>query len=208
MANIGLSKPYFAVYSNTGTTVNYANGGVLGKYTEIDLSLDDGGDNVLYADNAPAESDLSFAGGTLTITTDDLRPEVAQVILGTEEEALTGTGIVTEDAAWLVHNDNQAPPYVGVGGILKKKIGGINYYVAFVLDKIRFNNPGIAVTTQGETIEWQTPELTARVFRSDKATHDWFRKSTLLSSEAEAEAAVMQYLGITAAAASTGGGAT
>ena len=31
MATIGLSKPYYAVYSNTGTTVSYANGGVMGK---------------------------------------------------------------------------------------------------------------------------------------------------------------------------------
>jgi len=199
MATIGLSKPFFAVYSNPGTTVTYANGGVLGKYTELSMELDDGEDNILYADNAPAESDQTFSGGRITITTDDLRPDVAQVIFGTVQETLSGTGITTEGAQWLVHNDNQAAPYVGLGGILKKKIGGTIYYVGFVLDKILFNNPGFDVVTQGETIEWQTPELTAQIFRSDKPTHDWFRQTSLLSSESEAAAAVMAYLNIAAA---------
>lgn len=198
MATIGLSKPFYAIYSNNGSTVSYSGGGVLGKYTELSMELEDGADNILYADNAPAESDQTFAGGSITISTDDLRPEVAQVILGTVQEALTGTGIATEGAKWLVHNDDQAAPYVGVGGILKKKVGGIVYYVGFVLDKVLFANPGLAVTTQGETIEWQVPELTAQIFRSDKAKHDWYRMTTLLSSEDEAAAAVKQYLGIAA----------
>lgn len=199
MATIGLSRPYFAVYNYLAATgVSYSGGGVLGKYTELSLELDDGDDNILYADNAPAESDTAFSGGTITISTDDLQPTIAQTILGTVQEALTGTGIETEGAQWLVHNDNQAPPYVGLGGILKKKIGGIIYYVGFVLDKVQFRNLGLDVTTQGETIEWQVPELSAQVFRSDKPTHDWYRMTTLLASEAEAAAAVMQYLNIAA----------
>ena len=35
MATIGLSKPYYAKYSNTGSTVSYSNGALLGKYTEL-----------------------------------------------------------------------------------------------------------------------------------------------------------------------------
>ena len=40
MATIGLSKPYYAVYSNTGTTVSYANGGVMGKATEANIEVE------------------------------------------------------------------------------------------------------------------------------------------------------------------------
>ena len=199
MATIGLSQPFFAIYANNGSTVTYSNGGVLGKYTEMSLDLDDAGaDNILYADNAPAESDTaSFAGGTLTISTDDLRPEVAETILGLVSEAITATGITTTDPTWLVSNDNQAIPYLGVGGIIKKVIGGATKYVGFVLDKVKFSMPSKSVTTQGETIEWQVPELTAQIFRSDKATHDWYRETSLMDSEADAAAAVKAYLSIT-----------
>ena len=39
MATIGVSKPYYAVYSNTGTTVKYAEGGVAGKATELNIEI-------------------------------------------------------------------------------------------------------------------------------------------------------------------------
>lgn len=35
MAKIGLSKPYFAKYSNTGSTVTYAEGALMGKAVEL-----------------------------------------------------------------------------------------------------------------------------------------------------------------------------
>lgn len=75
MAKIGLSKPYFAKYSNTGSTVTYAEGALMGKAVELSLELEEGDDNILYADNGPAESANTFSGGSLTLTTDDLLPE-------------------------------------------------------------------------------------------------------------------------------------
>lgn len=78
MATIGLSKPYYAVYSNTGTTVSYANGGVMGKATEANIEVETTEDNNLYADNAIAETDRSFAGGTLTLSDRRLVAEVSQ----------------------------------------------------------------------------------------------------------------------------------
>ena len=73
MARIGLSKPYIATYANNNGTVTYTARTVLGKYTNIDMSLDSADENILYADNGPAESDSQFSGGTVTVTTDDLR---------------------------------------------------------------------------------------------------------------------------------------
>lgn len=197
MASIGLSKPYFAVYANSGSTVTYSNGGVLGKFTEMSIELEDGGDNILYADNAPAESDNQFAGGTVSISTDELRPAALTAALGLASETITAAGVTTEGAAWLVNNDNQQIPYLGIGGIAKKKVDGVVRYVGIVLDKVMLHNPNESLTTQGETIEWQTPTLEGTIFRSDKTTHDWKRVTTLLSTEAEAETAVKAYLNIT-----------
>lgn len=206
MATIGLSKPFFAIYTNEGATVTYSNGGVLGKYTQLDVSLNGGGSNVFYADNAPAESDDQFSGGTVTITTDDLRPAAMLSALGVISETITATGVTTEGAAWLVNNDNQQIPYIGLGGIAKKKVDGVVYYVAMVLDKVQLHNLSNSITTQGETITWQTSQLTGDVYRSDKATHDWRRISTFLSTEAEAEAAIKAYLNITGDVTPAGNG--
>lgn len=197
MAKIGLSKPYYAIYSNTGTTVTYSNGGVIGKYTEFSLELEDGENNILSADNGPAESDNSFAGGTATATTDDLIAERMLAILGLKKEAITTEGLSTEDAYWLVFDDDQDTPYVGLGGIIKKKINNALKYQAFILTKVQFNNPGIEAVTQGETIEWQTQELTAKIMRSDEAKARWFMMSNELDSEEDAEKIIKAYLNIT-----------
>lgn len=197
MATIGLSKPFFAIYSENGGVVSYANGSVLGKYTALQLQLENASENILYADNGPAESDSGFAGGTFSVTTDDLRPDVAKAIFGLTEESISAQDVTTTGAKWQVNDDDQAIPYLGVGGVLTKKVDGEVKYVAFVLEKVQFQNNGMDVTTQGETIEWQTPTLEGKLFRSDNAKHSWRRVSTLLDSEADAAAAVKDFLSIT-----------
>lgn len=198
MATIGLSKPYFAVYSASGSTVTYANGGLFGKATEMNIELNDGGNNILYADNGPAESDAQFSGGTVTITTDELSAAALTTALDMVEESISITDVTTTGAKWLINNDQQVVPYVGVGGVAKKMINsGEIKYVAVVLDKVKLRNIAQSFTTQGETIEWQTPSVTGDIFRSDKTTHDWRRISTPLDTEAEAEAAIKAYLSIT-----------
>ena len=197
MAKIGLSKPYYAIYSNTGTTVTYSKGGVIGKYTEFSLELEDGDNNILYADNGPAESDNSFAGGTATVTTDDLIAERMLAILGLKKEAITEPALSTKDAYWLVFDDDQDTPYIGLGGIIKKKINNATKYQAFILTKIQFTNPGLEAVTQGETIEWQTQELSATIMRSDEAKARWFMISNELDSEEDAEKIIKAHLNIT-----------
>ena len=196
MATIGLSKPYYALYSATGNQVTYSSGGLMGKYTELSIELDSGDANILYADNAAAESDQQFTGGKATVTTDDLRPDVTVAVLGAKEETITNEDITTTSPQWLVFDDDQEIPYVGIGGVIKKKVDGAIKWVGFVLNKIQFTTPGVAAVTQGETIEWQTQALTATIMRSDAAKHPWFRMSTPMDSEADAEAAIKQYLSI------------
>lgn len=199
MATIGLSKPYYAIYDWDGkaeTEPSYKEGGLLGKYTDLSISLDEGSDNILYADNGPAESDNQFSGGTASITTDDLRPESLTPVWGVKSEAMPEGTTVTADAKWYVFDDDQTVPYLGLGGIIKKKIGGGHKWVAFVLTKVQLSNPGIVATTQGETISWQTQALNAKILRADDAKHRWFMISSGLDSEADAEAAVKAYLKI------------
>ena len=196
MAMIGVSKPYVAVYSNTGSTVSYTGLTTLGKYTNLDLSLDDAGANDFYADNAIAESDnRAFAGGSLTITTSDLDPAALKTVLGLVEEAIAATVATTTPVPkWLVNGDGQQIPYVGIGGIVKMQINGEIKYQAIVLNKVLLRNPGLSIATQGETIEWQTPTIEGRVYRSDATDHRWRMVSTYLDSEADAIAAISAVL--------------
>ena len=200
MAVIGLSKPYYGIYSATGTTVSYANGAVMGKATEANIEIDTTEDNNLYADNAIAETDRSFAGGTLTLSTDDLSQEVAKAILGLTETAITGIeGVTDTSVKELVYDDTQTTPYLGVGFIVKKKVGGAYKWRAVVLSKVMFSVPADAATTQGESIEWQVPELSATIMRDDSANHVWKREATF-TTEAQAEAYIKARLNITEAA--------
>lgn len=192
MARIGLSKPYIATYVNNNGTVTYSARTVLGKYTNIDMSLDSADENILYADNGPAESDSQFSGGTVTVTTDDLRADAFKTALGLVEESISG--VTTGTPKWMVFNDSQNAPYFALAGIIKKKVDGAYKWQAFILEKIKFRNPDFSVATQGETIEWQTPELEATILRSDASGHPWYRLSTELDSEEDAIAAIEGYL--------------
>lgn len=199
MATIGLSKPYYAVYANTSGTVSYSNGAVMGKATEANIEIETSEDNNLYADNAIAETDRQFTGGTLTLSTDDLSQEVSKAILGLTEQAVgTIDGITDEDVQELIYDDTQVTPYLGVGFIVKKVKNGVTAWRGIVLTKVMFSIPSDAATTQGESIEWQVPELTATIMRDDSATHMWKREATF-TTEAQAEAYIKDRLDVAAA---------
>lgn len=200
MAVIGLSKPYYGIYSATGNAVSYANGAVMGKATEANIDIKTTEDNNLYADNGIAETDRSFAGGTLILSTDDLSQEVTKAILGLTETAITGIeGVTDTSVKELVYDDTQNTPYLGVGFIIKKKVGGAYKWRGVVLCKVMFSVPADAATTQGESIEWQVPELSSTIMRDDSETHMWKREATF-TTEAQAEAYIKARLNITEAA--------
>ena len=198
MATIGLSKPYYAIYAEAGGVVSYSDGAVMGKATEANISIETTEDNNLYGDNGLAETDRRFANGTLTLSTTDLSQEVSKAILGLTEQAITGIDGVTDTSVKeLVYDDAQVTPYLGVGFIIKKKVNGAYKWRGVVLPKIMFSEPEDAATTQGESIEWQTPELTGTIMRDDSATHVWKKEATF-TTEAQAEAYIKARLGIAA----------
>ncbi len=199
MARIGLSKPYAAVYAVSGGSVSYTSGKLCGKAISLELSLEGGNDNILYADNAPCESDTQFAGGSLTIGTDDLYADVMKTFLGMPEESITTTGFTnftTASPKWYKNNDDQVVPYLGFGAIAKKKIGGAIKYVAVIFNKIQFANLAQSMETQGDTVSWQTETIDATVMRDDSAKHDWRWISSDLDTEADAETLIKDALGI------------
>lgn len=196
MAIIGVSKPYVAKYSNTDTTVSYTSGQILDKMTEIDISINSAEDNNFYADNSIAESDSSFSGGSVTVNTADLGPEATALVLGITPVPISDiAGVTDEDVNELVFDDDQRSPYLGFGCIIKKRVNNVDQWRAIILTKIMLAVPNDAATTQGETIEWQTPQLTGTIMRDDSAKHAWKREATF-TTEAQAEAYIKARLSI------------
>ena len=198
MAIIGVSKPYYGIYNyNTEeNTVTYTQGGVMGKATEVNIEIETSEDNNLYGDNAIAETDRQFTGGTLTNSTTDLSQSVSRVILGLVEQVLESIpGVTDVNVRELIYDDRQVTPYLGVGFIIKKMVNGITMWRAVILTKIMYSVPSDAATTQGETIEWQTPELTGTIMRDDTENHMWKREATF-TTESQAETYLKKRLGV------------
>lgn len=203
MATIGVSKPYYAKYNVVDGNVSYSGGGVMGKMTELEISIETSEDNNLYGDNGIAETDRTFSNGTLTASTTDLSQEVAKDLLGVVEQELEEIpGITDTGVKELVFDDSQVTPYLGTGFIIKKMVNHKTYWRAIVLTKVMFSVPSDSATTQGESIEWQTPELSGTIMRDDSETHMWKRESTF-TTEAQAEAYIKHRLNITGAEAET-----
>jgi len=198
MATIGVSKPYYGIYVNTDGVVTYTGGAVFAKAIEFSSKIESGDDNNLYADNGIAESDRSFGGGTMSVTTDEIEQAASAAILGITPSTIT-VGEET-DVSELVFDDDMAIPDLGFGIIIKKKVNGAYKYRAVFFHKIKFNIPEDAASTQGETIEWQTPTIDGTIMRDDSAKHAW-KSEVTVDTEAEAEAYIQQKLGIIAKAA-------
>lgn len=191
MARIGLAKPYYAKYSNTGSAVSYSDGGLIGRAIEASIELEDTEAVILYADNVAAESVASFSTGTLTLTVDELSVEDAGAILGIETEA-----VATPNGTALKFKSGSSIPYLGFGLIVNKIVNNVNVYMGLILNKIQFRVPAGSYTTMGETVEFQTPELEATIMKDDTPDGVW-QEWGEFSTFADAETWVKGKLNIT-----------
>lgn len=191
----GFSKPYVAVYSNNGTTITYSNGAVLARGVSVTIEPETGDSNDFYADNEIVESVAgAFTGGTLTLTVDGLQPTAERTIYGlpTAESVTIGGESVSVQR----YDDNTTIPFVGVGFIARYMSGGVTEYVPIIINKARFTPNSTSANTAGESIDWQTQELTANIYRADDTTHTWKQVGEGLATEAKAEAVIKNILSI------------
>ena len=163
MANIGLSQPYYAKYACSQGTVSYSGLAKLGKATTVNLALDNKDPEKLYADNGVAESLWLFSGATVTLGVDELALSVAADILGLTAPA----------SSTIYFTDNAVAPYVGLGFIVKKVVGGTIKWRVVVLYRCQFKPVDFSVDTQGETVQFQTPELEATVLTPETSDGKW-----------------------------------
>lgn len=175
MAIKGLSKPIVAEYKATGDTVTYEEPYAADCAVEYSVKVNTGDSKDLYADNGVKESSKStFSSGDLTLKTADMGPKLSSKILGLK----TATRQVGEDTVTeVIYDDQQNTTYKGFGIIEEHENDGVTGYLPVVFPRVRFDIPADAATTRGESIDWQTKEISGTILRSakndEKYKHPW-----------------------------------
>lgn len=160
MAKIGLKNFLFGVLTEASDgTATYGAGQKPAKAISCNVSITNN-EATLYADDALAESDTSFQSGTVTIGIDDENLEMQATLLGHE---------ITDGK--MVRNANDTAPYVGLGRIITKMVGGAYKYKVEFLCKVKFAEPSQEDNTKGESLEFGTSEMEGTV--STLANGDW-----------------------------------
>ena len=181
MAKIGLKNFLFGILTEeTDGTATY---GVAQKPAKaisckVDISNNDA---KLYADDALAESDTTFQSGTVTLGIDDEDDATLATLLGHE--------IVNGE---IVRNATDTAPYVGLGRVVTKIVGGVYKYKVEFLKKVKFSEPSQENNTKGESVEFGTSELSGLV--SSLANGDWSASKTF-NTMTEAQAYLNSFFG-------------
>lgn len=182
---IGFSLPWVAKYTESNGVVTYSDAMRLARGVSVSAETDSSDNNNFYADNIIAESDAgTFSGGTVTLTVDGLFQDAERLIQGLSAATTSG---------FLVYDDNQAAPYVGIGFVIKYMSEGVTYYTPVIFTKTRAGQLTISAETQGESIDWQTSEVPFSIFKDDTSAHAWKMVGGDLADEATAEAAIKTF---------------
>lgn len=149
MAKIGLRNFLFGILTEAQDgTATYGAATKPGKAISCSVSITNN-DAKLDADDAVAETDTSFQSGTVTLGIDDEDLATMATLLGHE---------ITDGN--LVRNANDAAPYVGLGRVVTKMVGGVYKYKVEFLCKVKFAEPSQEDNTKSsDGVEFGTSEI-------------------------------------------------
>jgi phi13 family phage major tail protein len=161
MAKIGLQNFLFGILTEaTDGTATYGAATKPGKAISCNVSISNN-DAKLDADDAIAETDTSFQSGTVTLGIDDEDLATMATLLGHE---------ITDGN--MVRNANDAAPYVGLGRIITKMVGGVHKYKVEFICKVKFGEPSQEDNTRSsDGIEFGTSEIEGTI--ATLANGDW-----------------------------------
>lgn len=189
MAGIGHYGVFYSKCVKTeGVTTGYTGGvKMMGKAISAAFEPNTPDDNPLYANNGIAENDISSgSGGTLTQTLDRMTLEVAADLYGTTvEEVSVQVGEETITGTEITYKGNEVSAPVGVGYINLVQESGIRVHEVVFYREVSYSRPNESAATMGESIEWQTPEVSGIVagLQGD-GSKPWYRVSRWPTQEA------------------------
>ncbi len=189
----GFSMPYVAVYSANGSTVSYTGVTQLARGVSVAIAIESGDGTTFFADNVAAEGTGGvFTGGTVTLTVDGLKDTARKLIEGLATPTKVTVGSNQVDV--YSYDTDQEIPYIGIGFVCRYMENGVTSYVPVVITKTQFDVDGMTATTQGESVEFQTQELTATIMRDDTTKHSWRKIAAAQTTETDAVSVIQAIL--------------
>jgi len=165
MAGIGLYGVYYAKASLTDGVLTGYTGGMkqMGKAISASFEPTQADGNPLYANNGIAERDISVAsGGELTLTLDRLKEAAYADLYGLTVKA--ATVLTSVGGSGFDFTGEETGNVVGVAFVRwNQEDNSRAHYQAVIFSYVLFSPPSDSYQTLGETVEWQTPEITGTV---------------------------------------------
>lgn len=181
MAKIGLNNFRYGILTEASDgTASYGGAKTPGKAISCNVEVTNN-DATLYANDTVAESDTSFAGGTVTMGIDRFDYQTQADLLGHEVD---GTGIK--------RNANDTAPYVGLGRVVVLMEDNVRKYRTEFIKKVKFSEPSQDDTTKGESVEFGTVEIEGTI--SALANGDW-SEAKVFTKQEDAIAHIEELLG-------------
>lgn len=164
MAIKGLSRFVVAkdyIYDQATNKVSYDEVVVTERMISYTADISVVAESYLYCDNAVGESAGGYmSSGTLTIGTDELGVETSKALLNVREYELDGKPM-------LEYTDRTDGKIVGCAVIEEHQKFNETFYRAVILPKVKFSVPSGSAETRGDSVSWQTPEITASILMCD-----------------------------------------
>lgn len=168
MARIGLTNLWYShLTEGTDGSATYDGAKQLGKAVSCSVEITNN-EATLYADDTLAESDTSFASGSMTLGVADDDASIFADLLG---HTITLEGEVTKAST-------DVAPYVGVGRVVTKMVNGAYKYKAEFIYKVKFSEPSADENTKGESVEFSTPEIEGIISALGDANGTWGTSKT------------------------------
>lgn len=162
MAQIGLTNLWYGILTEAEDgTPSYGGAKSFGKAVsaKVDVSANDA---TLYADDVLAESDSSFSSASVTLGVADDDMTVFAEILGHK---------VAAEGGEMVRSADDAAPWIGLGRVVTKIVGGKHVYKGEFLYKVKFAEPSQEDETKGDSVDFKTPEIEGTA--ATLANGDW-----------------------------------
>lgn len=189
MAGIGLYGVFYSkCVKEKGITTGY-DGTVkmMGKAVSASFEPTVPEDNPLYANNGISENDISAgSGGELALTLDRMTLETHADLYGSQvSEVSVEVNGGQVSGKEIVYKGNEVSTPIGTAYIKLHQEDGVRHHEVVFYRESTMSRPGDEAETMGESIEWQTPEVTATVagLQGD-GTEPWYRASRWPTQEA------------------------
>ena len=154
MAIIGLNNFRYATATINASTGIVTYGGAKKPAKTISFTFEPSvADASLYADDSRAEYDSRVTGGTVTMGIDREDATTIADLLGHTKSA----------SDEITDNVNDVAPYVGVGRVTRLMVDGVQKFRGTVISLVKFSEPNESDNTMGESIEFQTSEISGQM---------------------------------------------